>query len=302
MFTLRDRRRKLREARELLRRGGIVVSTQVIEVGVDLDFKALITEAAPLSSLVQRVGRVNRGLERRMKNEACPVIIVYDESKARRDAYSSVYSLDLTHRTLEALKRALEMCGELGVGWRMTVLERGVEIEGIEVITVTALSEEVYAHVKVQEDARYRAQLQKLLNPLISSERAVEMLHSYGSLVREESQVLVYVPEEAEPLSLELDEAHLMERLVPCRASRLGLRPERVDLGRAARVLRVEAGGKLLAIVETTTGLEVARLDAGEVRRGLVEGVVRIKGGLAFLRALVAKGGVYSRDEGLGAW
>lgn len=39
---------------------GIIVSTQVIEAGVDLDAHLMITDAAPWASLVQRFGRVNR--------------------------------------------------------------------------------------------------------------------------------------------------------------------------------------------------------------------------------------------------
>lgn len=38
----------------------IVVSTQVVEVSLDISFDLMITEAAPLDALVQRFGRVNR--------------------------------------------------------------------------------------------------------------------------------------------------------------------------------------------------------------------------------------------------
>ncbi|TCB89405.1 type I-U CRISPR-associated helicase/endonuclease Cas3 [Micromonospora zingiberis] len=38
----------------------IVVATQTIEVGANIDLDALITESAPLASLVQRLGRLNR--------------------------------------------------------------------------------------------------------------------------------------------------------------------------------------------------------------------------------------------------
>ena len=37
-----------------------MVSTQVIEVSLDISFDIMITEAAPLDSLIQRFGRVNR--------------------------------------------------------------------------------------------------------------------------------------------------------------------------------------------------------------------------------------------------
>ncbi|MGV1008967.1 MAG: type I-G CRISPR-associated helicase/endonuclease Cas3g [Dermatophilaceae bacterium] len=40
--------------------GGIVVATQAIEAGVDIDARTLVTEAAPWSSIVQRAGRCNR--------------------------------------------------------------------------------------------------------------------------------------------------------------------------------------------------------------------------------------------------
>ena len=42
----------------------IVVSTQVVEAGIDIDARTLVTEAAPWPSLCQRAGRLNRAGER----------------------------------------------------------------------------------------------------------------------------------------------------------------------------------------------------------------------------------------------
>jgi len=43
--------------------GRIIIATQVIEAGVDISSKLLVTDLAPYSSLVQRFGRCNRGGE-----------------------------------------------------------------------------------------------------------------------------------------------------------------------------------------------------------------------------------------------
>ncbi|MCX8186885.1 MAG: CRISPR-associated helicase Cas3' [Sulfolobales archaeon] len=60
-FTAKDRAKKLK----LCRKAKIVVSTQVIEAGVNLSFNVLITDAASPSSVVQRAGRVLRYFEDR---------------------------------------------------------------------------------------------------------------------------------------------------------------------------------------------------------------------------------------------
>ena len=39
---------------------GIIVATQVIEAGIDIDAARMVTDIAPYISLVQRFGRVNR--------------------------------------------------------------------------------------------------------------------------------------------------------------------------------------------------------------------------------------------------
>jgi CRISPR-associated endonuclease/helicase Cas3 len=49
-----------RAFQKLQKQEGIVVSTQVIEAGIDISARLLLTDASPYSSLLQRFGRVNR--------------------------------------------------------------------------------------------------------------------------------------------------------------------------------------------------------------------------------------------------
>ena len=66
--TLLHSRFRGRERTELVQRiseppgeaGHIIVATQVVEAGIDLNAAVLVTEAAPWPSVVQRAGRCNR--------------------------------------------------------------------------------------------------------------------------------------------------------------------------------------------------------------------------------------------------
>jgi len=61
-FALKDKRKKLMQLKKLLKKPGplIVVSTQMIEAGVDVSFDIMLRELAPFDSIVQSAGRVNR--------------------------------------------------------------------------------------------------------------------------------------------------------------------------------------------------------------------------------------------------
>ena len=61
-FTYKDRRKKEDQLEDFskLSKGFIFISTQVAEVSLDMSFDYLFTEIAPISSLIQRFGRVNR--------------------------------------------------------------------------------------------------------------------------------------------------------------------------------------------------------------------------------------------------
>lgn len=80
----------------------VVVATQTLEVGIDVDFADLVTELAPASSLAQRFGRVNR-LGRR-KDSKVVVIEPASSDLVKKDAppYKAV-DLSNAYAWLEAL-------------------------------------------------------------------------------------------------------------------------------------------------------------------------------------------------------
>ncbi|MFP5023507.1 type I-G CRISPR-associated helicase/endonuclease Cas3g [Pseudonocardia phyllosphaerae] len=65
----------------------VIVSTQTLEVGVDLDLAGMVTELADGSALAQRAGRVNRRGQRR----SGPITVIVPDSTIRRDSHSGPY-------------------------------------------------------------------------------------------------------------------------------------------------------------------------------------------------------------------
>ncbi|MGC9384689.1 MAG: CRISPR-associated helicase Cas3' [Kosmotogaceae bacterium] len=93
-FNNEDRQRILKKitGKKLPR---ILVATQIIEISLDLDYDAIITEAAPIDSLIQRFGRVNRTGSREGYAYLFPA---YENSKY-------VYDSNLTARSIEELRK-----------------------------------------------------------------------------------------------------------------------------------------------------------------------------------------------------
>lgn len=98
--------------------GRIVVSTQVLEAGVDLDAHALFTEVCPWPSFVQRLGRLNR----RGKQEASVAVVIDVPKAAQKEgeaagdydkrAWSEARPYDL--RDLDVTREHLREIGEGG--------------------------------------------------------------------------------------------------------------------------------------------------------------------------------------------
>lgn len=86
-FTLDDRHKRHTATVEAFayqkgnRQQAIAVTTQVCEMSLDLDADVLITELAPISSLVQRFGRSNRHLS--LGSEFRAKVLVYEPPKSK---------------------------------------------------------------------------------------------------------------------------------------------------------------------------------------------------------------------------
>ncbi len=78
----------------------IVVSTQVVEVSLDISFDVMITECAPIDALTQRFGRINRKRTRNTIGHYKPIYVIAP-SEDENDALP--YSLDVLKATYSVL-------------------------------------------------------------------------------------------------------------------------------------------------------------------------------------------------------
>jgi CRISPR-associated endonuclease/helicase Cas3 len=112
--TPRDRLDKI-SAIKALRPGeaGVVVSTQTIEAGVDIDMDMVIRDFAPLDALIQVAGRCNR--HNRLGDHQGEVEIVSLNSPKGRDYAGTIYDRVLLDATREVLSEQPEALGEESV-------------------------------------------------------------------------------------------------------------------------------------------------------------------------------------------
>ncbi len=78
----------------------IVVSTQVVEVSLDISFDLMVTECAPLDALIQRFGRVNRTRNKETIGKTKPVYVVAPP-KGEKEALP--YKLPILQKSFEVL-------------------------------------------------------------------------------------------------------------------------------------------------------------------------------------------------------
>ncbi|MCF8411947.1 MAG: CRISPR-associated helicase Cas3' [Melioribacteraceae bacterium] len=75
----------------------LVISTQVVEVSLDISFDRMITECAPIDSLIQRFGRVNRKRTKETIGNLRPVHVIKPEGNVLP------YKLEILEKSFEQL-------------------------------------------------------------------------------------------------------------------------------------------------------------------------------------------------------
>lgn len=115
-FRPEDRRRQVKQALADIKPGApgtIIVSTQVIEAGVDVCAATLFTEVAPWASLVQRFGRCNRRGQDNDKAEVYWIALPANGADAERVA--APYELQDLKAAEKQLEKQLKELADVGL-------------------------------------------------------------------------------------------------------------------------------------------------------------------------------------------
>jgi len=132
-FKESDKVRRIKEIEEKAegKRPLIVVATQIIEAGVNINMDVLITDKASPSSLIQRAGRINRGIEGGKTGE---VYVIEDVEQKIYDRESSECFVNLMKEVIEGGRK---------IDWRLPSYE-DIEVNGEKRASFLKLLNECY--------------------------------------------------------------------------------------------------------------------------------------------------------------
>ncbi len=78
----------------------LVVSTQVVEVSLDISFDMMVTECAPIDAMIQRFGRINRKRTKETIGRFKPIYVIAPPGDAKE---AKPYDLSVLERSFEVL-------------------------------------------------------------------------------------------------------------------------------------------------------------------------------------------------------
>ena len=186
----------------------IVVSTQVIEQALDLDFDYMVTDVAPVDSLIQRAGRVHRHAEtRRPAVFATPRVDICGVDDARfARGVDRVYSPWLLLKTLQFLRGRDELDTAAGVVDAMDFVFNLPDTDSAFDPDIAELIDDARAaHDK--ETARLRALSRVSLLPDVTGTVSGLRQWSLSSTTADESVGAVRLPDGSVEVELAVDDS-----------------------------------------------------------------------------------------------
>ncbi len=216
---------------------GITVSTQVLEAGVDLSFDVIYRELAPLDSIIQVMGRLNRELTYNF-----PKLIIFNAKEKSVRPYSDL-EISITKKILDSFEREGILADDLitGLGrYYNEYFSRNAEIKSknesldyyIKSLSFDAINERINEVLSSEKEISVlipdENNLDKVLadlknNKKIDSNQIAEMtadmpfgaIESYRDLFDEELYERgVYVPKDKNSLQLLYDKKYGLDKLV----------------------------------------------------------------------------------------
>jgi len=203
-LTPKDKEERVKYVRENPK--AILVSTQVIEVGVNLSFDAMISELAPPSSLVQRFGR----LARYLGDKQGLWLVYYDRKTLEHSSY--VYDPTLVSCSGRYLKELL--AGGLGIHWHLPEIYD----QGTRAVGYMNLIENCWSEYRCADSPQV---FEALVDPTIDSRHVLNYIKSFK--LRDENLCTLYLLQRDERCPSTIGE--LLESLsfkaipMPCRVA-----------------------------------------------------------------------------------
>lgn len=114
----------------------IVVSTQVVEVSLDISFDIMITECAPIDALTQRFGRINRKRTRDTIGHYKPIYVI---APSEDDKEALPYSLDVLKDTFSVLPDSGDIMEECHVQEMIDKVYPKIDFQNIDFTGVAFL-------------------------------------------------------------------------------------------------------------------------------------------------------------------
>jgi CRISPR-associated endonuclease/helicase Cas3 len=105
----------------------LVASTQVVEVSLDISFDRMITQCAPLDSLIQRFGRVNRKRDSKTIGKYKPIHVIAPKGNVLP------YKMDVLRRSFDQLPDNGELLKETSLQDKIDKVFPAIDIKEIDI-------------------------------------------------------------------------------------------------------------------------------------------------------------------------